>query len=106
MFLYCLVWVKFSQLRIRSGKEECMFNVSLFFSTMQARDADKTSQLTYSVLDGNAKALFEIDKHSGEITVADPNGLDMSNVSADFVHLIVQVRIHLKFLLSGVNLHS
>lgn len=57
---------------------------------VQARDPDKTSQLTYSILDGNEESLFEIDKHSGEITVADPNGLDMSNVSVDYVHLIVQ----------------
>lgn len=61
---------------------------TIFF---QARDADKTSQITYSIVGGNEHQLFDIDKHSGEITVADARGLDMSDVNMDYVNLIIQV---------------
>lgn len=57
----------------------------------QAKDADKTSQISYAIISGNEHQLFEMDKHSGEITVTDPRGLDMSEVNADFVNLIIQV---------------
>jgi len=57
---------------------------------VQARDADKTSQVTYSIVDGNEHQLFVIDKHSGEITVANHRGLDMSQVNTDYINLIIQ----------------
>lgn len=63
----------------------------MHFSLFQAKDADKTSQISYAIIGGNEHQLFEMDKHSGEITVTDPRGLDMSEVNADFVNLIIQV---------------
>ncbi|XP_066907242.1 cadherin-87A [Halyomorpha halys] len=57
---------------------------------VQARDIDKTSEVIYSIVDGNINNLFSIDPHSGEVTVTDRNGLDMTNVSSDTIHLIIQ----------------
>ncbi|KAJ4434750.1 hypothetical protein ANN_23319, partial [Periplaneta americana] len=57
---------------------------------VQARDADKTSHVTYSIIEGNVNNLFSIDSESGEITVSNQHGLDMTNVSSDVITLIVQ----------------
>lgn len=57
----------------------------------QAKDADKVTELEYSIIEGNEGNLFAVDSHTGEITVVDPMGLDMSNVSTDYIHLIIQV---------------
>uniref|UniRef100_A0A1B6L3B2 Cadherin domain-containing protein n=1 Tax=Graphocephala atropunctata TaxID=36148 RepID=A0A1B6L3B2_9HEMI len=57
---------------------------------VQARDADKTSQIMYAIVGGNEHQLFAIDRHSGEITVADVKGLDMSEVNSDYVNLIIE----------------
>ncbi|XP_021925581.1 cadherin-87A isoform X2 [Zootermopsis nevadensis] len=57
---------------------------------VQARDADKTSHVTYSIIEGNVNNLFSINPLSGEITVSDHRGLDMTNVSNDVIVLTVQ----------------
>jgi len=57
---------------------------------VQAQDADKTSYITYSIIEGNINNLFSINPQSGEITVSNPHGLDMTNVSSDVIVLTVQ----------------
>lgn len=57
---------------------------------VKARDVDKTSEIHYSIIDGNVNNLFAIDSSSGEITVTNKNGLDMTNVSGDKVNLLIQ----------------
>lgn len=58
-----------------------------------AHDADTTSEIEYYILEGNIKNLFSIDQNSGEITVTDKRGLDMTNVTTGVINLIVQVTI-------------
>jgi hypothetical protein len=65
-----------------------MVDISCSF---QARDADKTSHITYSIIEGNVNNLFSINPQSGEITVSNHHGLDMTNVSNDEIVLTVQV---------------
>jgi hypothetical protein len=65
----------------------CMYT----FCSFQARDVDKTSHITYSIIEGNVNNLFSINPQSGEITVSNPYGLDMTNVSNDVIVLTVQV---------------
>ncbi|XP_047099103.1 cadherin-87A [Schistocerca piceifrons] len=57
---------------------------------VQARDTDVTSEITYSIVEGNVKNLFEINPHTGEITVRAASGLDMTNVTSDVITLAVQ----------------
>lgn len=59
----------------------------------QARDADKTSEVIYSIKLGNIQDLFTIDHHTGEVKVTNLAGLDMTNVPTDTIDLTVQVRI-------------
>jgi hypothetical protein len=66
-------------------------NLGIFLCSFQARDADKTSHVTYSIIEGNVNNLFSINPQSGEITVSDHHGLDMTNVSKDVIVLTVQV---------------
>jgi hypothetical protein len=58
---------------------------------MQARDVDKTSEINYSIVEGNINNLFSIDSFTGEISVTNKNGLDMTNISTDIIQLTVQV---------------
>ncbi|PNF35261.1 hypothetical protein B7P43_G04794, partial [Cryptotermes secundus] len=57
---------------------------------VQARDADKTSHITYSIIEGNVNNLFSINPQSGEITVSNHHGLDMTNVPNDVIVLTLQ----------------
>jgi len=57
----------------------------------QARDADNTSEVSYSVIGGNAVHLLTVDSHTGEIRVADKNGLDVTSVHSDKLDLVIQV---------------
>nr|UZM07820.1 cadherin 1 [Geocoris pallidipennis] len=57
---------------------------------VQARDVDKSSEISYSIIGGNNDNLFSIDSSTGEITVTDKNGLDMTNVPSDTIQLIIQ----------------
>nr|CAD7588330.1 unnamed protein product [Timema genevievae] len=59
---------------------------------VQARDPDKSSEITYHILEGNINNLFAIDMHSGEITVVNALGLDMTNVSSDIISLVVEAK--------------
>ncbi|CAG2057651.1 unnamed protein product, partial [Timema podura] len=59
---------------------------------VQARDPDKSSEITYHILEGNINNLFAIDMHSGEITVVNAFGLDMTNVSSDIISLVVEAK--------------
>jgi hypothetical protein len=68
-----------------------MYNPGISLCLFQARDADKTSHVTYSIIEGNVNNLFSINPQSGEITVSHPHGLDMTNVSNDAIVLTVQV---------------
>lgn len=58
---------------------------------VMARDADKTSEIKYSILSGNTNNLFNIESDSGKILINDPNGLDMTNVTTDNVVLTIEV---------------
>ncbi|XP_073989842.1 cadherin 87A [Rhodnius prolixus] len=57
---------------------------------VHARDVDKSSQILYYIIDGNINDLFTIDSKTGEIFVANKNGLDMTNVTSDTIRLTVQ----------------
>ncbi|KAE8740358.1 hypothetical protein FOCC_FOCC014138, partial [Frankliniella occidentalis] len=57
---------------------------------VEARDADKTSEVMYSIKQGNIQNLFSIDTHTGEVKVSNPDGLDMTNVPTDTIALTVQ----------------
>ncbi|XP_014253016.1 cadherin-87A [Cimex lectularius] len=57
---------------------------------VQAKDIDKTSEIEYSITDGNVNNLFTIDSKTGEILVRDKRGLDMTNVTTDMIHLTVR----------------
>lgn len=69
-----------------ANKFQLMFNVV-------AHDPDETSQIEYYIVTGNTNNLFSLDPHSGEITVTDKNGLNMTGVPNYNIHLIVQVRL-------------
>ncbi|KAK9508052.1 hypothetical protein O3M35_007799 [Rhynocoris fuscipes] len=57
---------------------------------VHARDIDKSSEILYSIVDGNINDLFRIDTKTGEIFVANKQGLDMTNVTSDTIRLIVE----------------
>ncbi|XP_063226687.1 cadherin-87A isoform X2 [Bacillus rossius redtenbacheri] len=57
---------------------------------ISARDADNSSKISYSIVEGNSNNLFLIDSHTGEITVADPKGLDMTNVTSNPIQLTIE----------------
>lgn len=57
---------------------------------VQARDLDKTSEISFSIIEGNVNNMFAIDPHSGEIVINNPRGLDMTNVSKGDIILIIQ----------------
>lgn len=57
---------------------------------VQARDIDKTSELTYSIIAGNINNLFSIEPQTGKIIVANINGLDMTNVPINNIVLTVE----------------
>ncbi|KAK7790843.1 hypothetical protein R5R35_010718 [Gryllus longicercus] len=57
---------------------------------VQARDLDKTSQIVFSIVDGNVNNMFSIDPHSGELTINNLKGVDMTNVSKDDIMLTIQ----------------
>ncbi|KAG8178249.1 hypothetical protein JTE90_000350 [Oedothorax gibbosus] len=57
---------------------------------VQAVDADATSVIQYSVIAGNSHNIFAIDGRSGEISVTQRNGLDVSALKTDTILLTVQ----------------
>lgn len=57
---------------------------------MQARDKDKTSKITYSIVDGTDHGLFAIDQDSGEITIRNKGPTDLKNSTRDWIALEVQ----------------
>lgn len=58
---------------------------------VEARDADKTSHVTYSIISGNDDDLFSIDANSGKIRIASNKGLDVSNDTDNVIILTVMV---------------
>ena len=56
-----------------------------------ATDADASSVLRYSIVDGNINDLFNIDRLTGEITVRSRGGLRLDNMDTDKVTLTVEV---------------
>lgn len=65
----------------------------LVFLLLQAKDVDKSSEISYRIIGGNVNDLFSIDSHTGEITVSDPHGLDTTNVTNDHIELLIQVSL-------------
>ncbi|XP_076290426.1 cadherin 87A isoform X1 [Lasioglossum baleicum] len=57
---------------------------------VQARDKDKTSKITYSIVDGTDHGLFAIDQDSGEITIRNKGPTDLKNSTRDWIALEVQ----------------
>ncbi|KAF8763163.1 Cadherin-87A like protein [Argiope bruennichi] len=57
---------------------------------VQAVDADATSVVQYSILAGNSHNIFAIDGRSGEMSVTQRNGLDVSALKTDTIILTVQ----------------
>jgi len=67
---------------------ESKFQPKLF---VKARDADESSVLKYSILEGNTNKLFTIDRLSGEITVTGRKPLNLDNLGTNMIRLKVQV---------------
>lgn len=61
-----------------------------------AKDIDKTSHVTYSIIAGNDENFFNIDPNSGKIRMSGSKGLNMNQDSDTnhFVLLTVEVRNH------------
>ncbi|CAL1292837.1 unnamed protein product [Larinioides sclopetarius] len=57
---------------------------------VQAVDADATSVVQYSIIAGNGHNIFAVDGRSGEISVTQRNGLDVSALKTDTIMLTVQ----------------
>ena len=67
---------------------ESRFQPKLF---LRARDADESSVLKYSILEGNDDKLFTIDRLSGEVTVRGRKPLNLDNIGTNMIRLKVQV---------------
>lgn len=59
---------------------------------IDARDEDKTSQVTYAIVAGNDEELFKIDSETGKLKITGSKGLDVSNDTDNVVTLTVLVR--------------
>ncbi|XP_015514773.1 cadherin-87A isoform X1 [Neodiprion pinetum] len=57
---------------------------------VQARDKDKTSKISYTIVGGNEYDLFAIDTDTGEIKIAHKGPLDVTNTTHDWIALSVQ----------------
>lgn len=57
---------------------------------VQARDKDKTSKISYSLVDGNEKGLFNIDPDTGVISITNKGPVAVTNSSQDWIALTVQ----------------
>ncbi|KAK0157779.1 hypothetical protein PV328_011474 [Microctonus aethiopoides] len=59
---------------------------------VQARDRDKTSKISYKIIDGNDYDFFKIDANTGEIQIANNNGpIYLTNTTTnEWIALIVQ----------------
>jgi hypothetical protein len=57
---------------------------------VQALDRDKTSKITYSLIESNKMDIFNIDSESGEIMIAKRGPVHMANFSGDYILLTVQ----------------
>ncbi|CAN7991662.1 unnamed protein product, partial [Ixodes pacificus] len=57
---------------------------------VQARDPDVTSTVKYSIVSGNSYNLFTINSQTGDITVTNRQGLDVSLLRTDLITLSVQ----------------
>lgn len=62
---------------------------------IMARDLDKTSHVTYSIIAGNKDNLFSIDPNSGKLRITSNKGLDLSNETNadDNIALTVEVSV-------------
>lgn len=58
---------------------------------VEARDADKTSHITYSIVAGNEMNLFSIDPKLGKIRISNNKGLDVTNDTDNVIVLTVLV---------------
>ncbi|XP_049820113.1 cadherin-87A isoform X2 [Aethina tumida] len=56
---------------------------------VEARDADKTSHITYSIVAGNEMNLFSIDPKLGKIRISNNKGLDVTNDTDNVIVLTV-----------------
>lgn len=62
---------------------------------IMARDLDKTSHVTYSIIAGNRDNLFSIDPNTGKLRITSNKGLDLSNETNtnDNIELTIEVSI-------------
>ncbi|KAK9891762.1 hypothetical protein WA026_016560 [Henosepilachna vigintioctopunctata] len=56
---------------------------------IEARDADKSSNVTYSIISGNRNDLFSIDPVTGKIKIHNQKGLEVANESDSIITLTV-----------------
>lgn len=69
-----------------------LFEFTYICFKVHAVDPDKTSVISYSILEGPNSELFSVDSVTGKIGIQGNFGLDMTHVKEDRVTLIVQVR--------------
>lgn len=58
-----------------------------------ARDLDKTSHVTYSIIAGNKDNLFSIDPNSGKLRITGTKGLDLSNETNTDDNIVLTVEV-------------
>ncbi|KAL1508861.1 hypothetical protein ABEB36_003687 [Hypothenemus hampei] len=56
---------------------------------IDARDEDKTSQVSYSIVAGNDDELFKIDSETGKLRITGSRGLDVSNETDNVISMTV-----------------
>ena len=58
---------------------------------LKASDADESSLLKYTIVDGNTNNLFVLDRLSGRMGVRSREGLNLDNIPTDVIRMTVQV---------------
>ncbi|XP_034936764.1 cadherin-87A [Chelonus insularis] len=57
---------------------------------VHARDRDKISKITYSIIDGNEMNFFNIDSNTGEIQISSHGPVDLTNFTQNWIALTVE----------------
>lgn len=62
-----------------------------------AKDKDKSSHVTYSIIAGNGDNLFHIDPNTGKIRISGSRGLDISNDSEEQNYVLLTIEVYFCF---------
>lgn len=59
-----------------------------------AKDKDKSSHVTYSIIAGNNDNLFHIDPNTGKIRISGSRGLDISNDADEENYVLLTIEVN------------